>query len=64
MPAKQFIDSSLTQIHKQLEDESIFPTKFGEYLHYHYAITFLFLTYCLQSDGHCVQCYLYSIHSH
>ncbi len=29
-PAKQFIDSSLTQIQKQLEDESIFPTKFGE----------------------------------
>ena len=30
IPAKQFIDVSLTQIQKQLEDEAIFPTKFGE----------------------------------
>ena len=29
VPAKQFIDSSLTQIQKQLQDERIFPTKFG-----------------------------------
>ncbi len=32
VPAKQFIDSSLTQIHKQLQDERIFPTKFGPFL--------------------------------
>lgn len=31
-PAKQFIDTSLTQIQKQLEDETIFPTKFGMFL--------------------------------
>ncbi len=31
-PAKQFIDTSLSQIHKQLEDETIFPTKFGKWI--------------------------------
>ena len=29
VPAKQFIDTALSQIQKQLRDESIFPTKFG-----------------------------------
>jgi len=30
VPAQKFMDSSLTQIQKQLEDERIFPTKFGK----------------------------------
>ena len=30
-PAKLFIDTSLTQIQKQLEDETVFPTKFGQF---------------------------------
>lgn len=29
VPAKQFINSALTQIQEQLRDEEIFPTKFG-----------------------------------
>lgn len=30
LPAKQFIDTSLAQIQRQLRDEQIFPTKFGK----------------------------------
>ena len=30
LPAKEYIDSALTMIQKQLQDETIFPTKFGE----------------------------------
>ena len=30
VPAKQFIDTALSQIQKQLRDETIFPTKFGQ----------------------------------
>ena len=29
LPARQFIDTALTYIQKQLQDESLFPTKFG-----------------------------------
>ena len=29
VPAKQFIDTALSHIQKQLRDETIFPTKFG-----------------------------------
>ena len=30
LPARQFIDTALTYIQKQLQDESLFPTKFGK----------------------------------
>ena len=29
LPAKQFIDTSLAQIQRQIRDEQTFPTKFG-----------------------------------
>ena len=29
LPARQFIDTALTYIQEQLQDESLFPTKFG-----------------------------------
>ena len=31
LPAKQFIDTSLAQIQRQIRDEQTFPTKFGGY---------------------------------
>ena len=31
LPAKQYIDSALSNIQKQLCEESIFPTKFGKH---------------------------------
>ena len=31
LPAKQFIDTSLAQIQRQIRDERTFPTKFGRY---------------------------------
>ena len=32
LPARQFIDTALTYIQKQLQDESLFPTKFGMFI--------------------------------
>ena len=31
MHAKQYIDTVMSNIQKQVEDEQIFPTKFGKY---------------------------------
>lgn len=38
MHAKQFIDTVMTNIQKQLRDERIFPTKFGNHFKFYMTI--------------------------
>ncbi len=43
MHAKQYIDTVMSNIQKQIQDEQIFPTKFGNN-NYNYVITLIFFS--------------------
>jgi MOB kinase activator 1 len=60
LPARQFIDTALTYIQKQLQDESLFPTKFG----YEFPVDFIAIVRRIFRTYFAILAHIYHHHFH
>jgi MOB kinase activator 1 len=60
LPARQFIDTALTYIQKQLQDESLFPTKFG----YEFPVDFIPIVRRIFRTYFAILAHIYHHHFH